>query len=187
MYATWKRAKNGGREHYYRCKPGNGSGGRFKGCGSTGVSMIRADAWAAEAFVAAVVSPDFAAALDRRRAELLADDMTAADLDEWRAELGELEQVMPTRFAPPDAKQRHAKLQRLVRDATARLLARPDLQAMADLPRSEGALRASWAAWSVAERRRWLRRVFDHITVLPATAQHRGSDVEARFAPAWKV
>ena len=187
MYATWKTARSGGRETYYRCKPGKGSGGRFRGCGSTGVSQDRADAWAAEAFVAAVVSDEFADALSRRQAELLAGDMTAEALDEMRAELGELEQVMPTRFAPPDARQRHARLQRQVREATAHLLAQPELQALVDLPRSEAKLRAAWDGWSVAERRAWLRRVVECIVVKPATAQGRASKVEARLDPRWKV
>ena len=51
----------------------------------------------------------------------------------------------------------------------------------------EAELRAAWDAWSVPERRLWLRRVLEHITVRPAAAQHRGSDVESRFAPVWKV
>jgi hypothetical protein len=38
----------------------------------------------------------------------------------------------------------------------------------------------------VAERRAWLRRILHHVTVLPADAHHRGSDVEARFDPQWK-
>jgi DNA invertase Pin-like site-specific DNA recombinase len=189
MYATWKKARSGGREHYYRCKPGNGSGGRFKGCGSTGIAQDRADAWAAEAFVAAVVSPDFADALGKRQAELLADDMSADLLDDMRREIDELELVMPTRFGTPEMKRRHDDLQRQVREATRRLMAQPELQALIDLPKSEAALRAAWDDWSVAERRAWLRRILHHVTVLPAPpdAHHRGSDVEARLDPQWKV
>jgi hypothetical protein len=66
-------------------------------------------------------------------------------------------------------------------------MAQPELQALYDLPKSEVKLRAVWAGWSVPERRVGLRRVVEHITVAPATAQHRGSDVEARFDPVWKV
>jgi hypothetical protein len=87
-------------------------------------------------------------------------------------------------------RRRRDELERLVREATARLMAQPDLQAMIDLPESEAALRALWAtepdgtpapgSWSVAERRAWLRRILHDVTVLPADAHHRGSDVEAR-------
>jgi hypothetical protein len=115
--------------------------------------------------------------------------MTAETLDEMRREIDELEQVMPTRFAPPGAKERHDDLQRQVREATARLMAQPELQALIDLPKSEAALRTAWDGWSVAERRAWLRRILHHITVLPAPpdAHHRGSDVKARLDPQWKV
>jgi 3-oxoacyl-[acyl-carrier protein] reductase len=43
--------------------------------------MGRADAWAEEMFIAAIVSPDFAQALSQRQAELLAGEVTAAELD----------------------------------------------------------------------------------------------------------
>jgi DNA invertase Pin-like site-specific DNA recombinase len=197
LYWTWKQARNGTREEYYRCKPGRGSGNRFHGCGSTGIAMARANVWAEEAFVAAVTSDDFVQALNRRQAELLAGDMTTDRLDDMRADIAELEQVLPTRYAPPDAAERLARLQRQVREATARLLAQPELQAMIDLPKSEAALRALWAtevdgtpapgSWSIGERRTWLRRVFSSITVKPATTPGRGSVVEDRLVPQWKV
>ncbi len=187
LYAAHKTGKTGVPQLVYRCKKATGSGGRFAGCGATVVSLARADAWAAEAFVAAVVSDDFAEALSRRQAELLAGELTAEQLDDWRTELAELSLVLPTRFGTEALRRRHADLQRMVREATARLLAQPDLQAMLDLPRSEAKLRARWAAWSVAERRAWLRRVLEHITVRPATTRSRGSDVDARLDPVWKV
>jgi hypothetical protein len=84
-------------------------------------------------------------------------------------------------------KQRHDQLQRMVREATARLMAQPELQALVDLPKSKAALRATWDGWSVAERRAWLRAILHHVRVLPADAHHRGSDVEARLDPQWKV
>ena len=53
----------------------------------------------------------------------------------------------------------------------------------------EAALQAAWDGWSMAERRAWLRAILHHVTVLPAPpdAHHRGSDVEARLDPQWKV
>jgi hypothetical protein len=97
--------------------------------------------------------------------------------------------VLPTRFAADVHRTRHAELQRLVRQATARLLQRPDLQALLDLPKAEAELRAAWEEWTVAERRVWLRRVLHHITVLPAPpgTHHRGSDVAARLDPTWRL
>jgi DNA invertase Pin-like site-specific DNA recombinase len=186
MYAATKVGKPGGPpQPVYRCK--RQSGGRFAGCGLTQVSAPRADAWVVEAFVAAVVSPDFAEALNRRQAELLADDVTAEDLDDWRAEIAELGQVLETRFGTAEMKRRRDDLQRLVREATARLMAQPDLQKLIDLPKSEAVLRAAWDGWSMSERRTWLRAILHHVTVLPADAHHRGSDVEARLDPQWRV
>ena len=187
LYAAHKTGRSGVPQLVYRCHQAAGSGGRHAGCGRTSVSLARAERWAAEAFVAAVCSEDFTDALNRRRAEVAATDVSAAQMDEWRAELDELAQVLGTRFGTADHRQRHAELQRLVEVATMRLLAQPELRALVDLPTSEARLRAAWDGWSIGERRLWLRRVLDHVTVLPAQAQHRGSDVEARFAPAWKV
>jgi DNA invertase Pin-like site-specific DNA recombinase len=185
LYAATKRGKPGAPpQAVYRCKKQNG--GRFDGCGKTQVSEVRADAWAEEAFLAAVVSDDFTQALNRRQAELLAGETTAEEQDEWRGEIADLEQVLPTRFGTEKMKRRHAQLRRLVDEATAQLMARPDLQALLDLPRSEDQLRAVWASWTVAERRAWLRRLVESIVVKPVTVR-RGpaTDVEARMDPRW--
>jgi DNA invertase Pin-like site-specific DNA recombinase len=187
LYAAHKTGKTGVPQLVYRCHQAAGSGGRHAGCGRTSVSAVRADAWATEAFLAAVAAPAFTEALNRRRAEVAATDVTAAQMDAWRAELDELAQVLGTRFGTADHRQRHAELERLVAQATTRLLAQPELQALVDLPQTEAKLRAAWEAWTVPERRLWLRRVLEHIAVEPATSQHRGSDVEARFRPVWKV
>jgi DNA invertase Pin-like site-specific DNA recombinase len=189
MYATKFQERNGSKRLVYKCKKSAGSGGRFAGCGRTVVQAARADAWTTEAFVAAVAAPEFTEALNRRRAELLADEVTLGQVEEWRQEIGELELVLPTRFAADVHRQRHEELQQLVRRATGGLMQRPDLQALLDLPKSEAMLRAAWDDWSVAERRQWLKRVLLHVTVLPAPpgTHHRGSDVGARLDPVWKV
>jgi DNA invertase Pin-like site-specific DNA recombinase len=187
MYAATKVGKPGGPpQAVYRCKAAAGSGGRFNGCGLTQVSETRADAWATEAFVAAMLSDDFADALNQRYAELLASDVTAEQLDDWRAEAAELGTVLETRFGTSEMRKRQAQLQRMVREATARLMAQPDLQALLDLPKSEAAVRAAWDGWTVPERRAWLRRVLDHIAVKPATGVGRGSDIAARLDPHWR-
>jgi DNA invertase Pin-like site-specific DNA recombinase len=186
LYLVHTRQRDGSKRKVYACRKA-GSGGRFIGCGSMIIAADRVDAWAEEAFIAAVVSEDFAQALSQRQAELLADEVTAAELDEWRAEMDELEQVMPTRFAPANAKQRHDELRRMVDQATAQLLAQPDLQALVELPKSEGKLRARWSSWSTAERRAWLRRLVERIEVKPATSRSRASSVEERLNPIWKL
>jgi DNA invertase Pin-like site-specific DNA recombinase len=171
----------------YRCRRAEGSGGRSRGCGKGNVSERAADRWAAEAFIAAVVAPEFTAALNQRQAELLAGEVTAQELDEWRAEIGELEQVLGTRFAADAHRTRHAKLLVLVRQATSQLMQRPDLKALLDLPKSEAKLRERWAGWTITERRTWLRRVLEYITVKPATTTGRGSDIGKRLEPRWRI
>jgi hypothetical protein len=99
-----------------------------------------------------------ATALNARRAALLASDTSVEQLDDWRAELADIEQVAGTRFYDETMRRRRDELQRLVREATGRLMQAPDLQAMLDLPRSEDALRAAWDGWTIGERRAWLRR-----------------------------
>jgi DNA invertase Pin-like site-specific DNA recombinase len=187
MYGTYRTRRDGSREDTYRCEAGKGSGGRHTGCGRVSVARSRADEWAREAFISVIVSPAFATALSQRQAEVLAGDITAAELDEYRAEIIELEQVLGTRFGTDDMRKRHGQLQKLVRDATARLLQRPDLQALIDLPKSEEALRRAWDRWSVAERRQWLKRVLDRIEVKPAVARGPGSSVAERLDPVWKT
>jgi len=185
MYATQQGGRNRAPQLVYKCRKATGSGGRYQGCGRSVVQARRADAWAEEMFVAAIVSEDFATALDQRQAELLAGDTTAEELDAMREEIQEMDLVQGTRFYTDQMKARHAELRRLVDRATAQIMAQPDLQALVDLPRSEDALRASWSRWSVAERRSWIRRLVARIEVMPATGHGEASDVESRFSPVW--
>jgi DNA invertase Pin-like site-specific DNA recombinase len=188
LYAAQKGGTGRPMQMVYRCKKAAGSGGRHAGCGSTVVSMARADSWAEEAFIAAAASEDFAKAVNRRQAELLAGEVTVSELDDWRKEIDELELVIPTRYGTEVHQQRHEQLQRMVHDATTRLLRRPDLQAMVDLPRTETKLRARWESWSVTERRVWLRRLLDRIEVKPATVvRGPATDVESRMSPVWRI
>jgi DNA invertase Pin-like site-specific DNA recombinase len=187
LYSARQVNRNRSPQRVYRCKPGTGSGGRFGGCGSTQVSEARADAYAEEMFIGAIVSPKFAQALDRRQAELAGDVATVQELDDWREEIQELELVQPTRWYDEEKRNRHAQLRRMVDQATTRLMAQPDLQALVDLPRSEQQLRARWSSWSISTRRSWLRRLVEKIDVMPATIKGRGSDVESRLEPIWKL
>ena len=171
----------------YRCRKATHSGGRSAGCGRLNISERAADYWATEGFIAAACSDDFARALAQRQAALLEGEATAEQLDDWRQEIADLGTVLGTRFGTEEHRRRRDELERIVRAATARLMAQPDLQAMIDLPKSETALRATWDGWTVPERRAWLRRVLNRITVKPATSPGRGSDIAARLDPDWKV
>jgi DNA invertase Pin-like site-specific DNA recombinase len=185
MYTS--RAHAGRSDLVYRCHSPAGSGGRRAGCGKVSVSMRRADEWTREVFVTAVAADEFADSLNARRAELLEGEVTVQQIDAWREEIGELEQVLGTRFAVDAHRARHTELQRLVRQATAGLLARPDLQALYDLPRSEDTLNARWDGWTVQEQRVWLKRVLSHVTCRPAPGVGRGYDVSKRLEPHWRL
>src|SRR4029453_1357355 len=149
------------------------------------VAVGLADDQARGMFISAIVSPVWAGALAQRQAELLAEDATAEDLDNWRAELEDLDQGQGTRFYTDTVAARHQELRRMTDQATARLMAQPDLQALVDLPRSEEQLRARWSSWSITERRSWLRRLVERIEVKPATSRSRASNVEDRLEPRW--
>jgi hypothetical protein len=156
-------------------------------CGKTQISEARADAWAQEMFIQAVIGPSFTEALNKRQAELLAGEVTVQELDNWREEIQDLDQVQPTRFYTEEMKRRHQELLREVKDATARLLAQPDLQKMIDLPRVEGQLRELWSSWDMATKRSWLRRLVHRIEVKPAVSRSRASVPEDRLSPIWKL
>jgi hypothetical protein len=187
-WRSFSDPRGGRRRENYVCVKA-GAGGRFHGCGSLTVAASRAEGWVRDAFIAAIVSEDFAQALDRRRAELLAGEVTLAQVEEWRQEIDDIETVLPTRFGTDDMRARRDELARLVRQATAGLLQRPDLQALVDLPKSEEKLMERWESWSTAERRQWIKRVFERVAVRPAPpgTHHRGSDVGARMEPVWRI
>jgi DNA invertase Pin-like site-specific DNA recombinase len=186
LYLIQTSQRDGSKRLVYACRKA-GMGGRFVGCGSTRIAAGRVDAWAEEMFIASIVSEDFAQALGRRQAELLAADVSAEDLDDWRAEIADLEQVQGTRYYSDKMSQRHQELNRMVDQATVQLMARPDLQEMINLPRSEAQLRNAWERWTTATRRTWLRRLVERIEVKSATAQGRASVVEERLVPIWKM
>jgi DNA invertase Pin-like site-specific DNA recombinase len=182
MYGA-RRTRQSGQEVVYRCEAGKGSGGRHSGCGGASVAADRADEWAEIMFITAVAGPEFAQALNRRQAELL-DTGTAEDLDAWRDELLDLEQVQGTRFYTDQMKRRHQELRRMTDQATARLMAQPDLQELMSLPRAEDELRAAWESWSLETRRTWIKRLVEKIVVAPAQGQGQATD---RLHPAWKI
>ncbi len=142
-----------------------------------------------EAFVVAVAGDGFARAIAARQAAVKMEGSSAEQLGADRDELGELEMILPTRYATAVHRARHGELRASVRAAEAALASLPEVGELASLPRTEQRLRAAWDAWTVAERRVWLRRVLRHVDVAPAPAgsHHRGSDVGARLDPSWKL
>jgi DNA invertase Pin-like site-specific DNA recombinase len=169
----------------YRCR-GAGDGGRFAGCGEVSVTMAGADEWMAEAFIAFACGPRFRETLEQRRAALLADDATPQAVDAWRVEMGELEAVLGTRFGVKDHERRYQELRRLVDRATEQLMARPELQELADLPESEEQLRSRWNGWDVERRRHYLKAVLEAIHVKPAVKGYRRAFDGNRLDPDWK-
>jgi len=173
----------------YRCERGSGSGGRFHGCGRISISLPRADRWARDAFIVAICGPPLAKRLTAQLETLHAGGPTPEQLAAEREELVELEIILGTRFGTLEHRRRAAELQACAAAAEDRMRAVPDLAALASLPRVEDELRAKWKGWTVPERRVWLKRMFDHVGVLPAPAgtHHRGSDIDKRLDPRWKA
>jgi DNA invertase Pin-like site-specific DNA recombinase len=184
MYAA-VRPRLGAKVLDYRCH--RSADGRERGCRKVSILADTADAWLAEAFVAAVLSERFTRALAARRATLLEGEATSEELDKWQAEISELETVLSTRFGTDQHQRRHDELQEKVKRAERRLLARPELQELMDIPRSEAGLRAAWDGWSVAERRKKLRLLLRSVKVKSIGRGSRGYDPGRRLVPDWKI
>jgi hypothetical protein len=187
MYVVYSSRTPTNQQTVYRCPKAKGSGGRSNGCGRVSVSERGADRWAGEAFIAAVAGPRLAQHVAARLEALHAGGPTPEELAREREELAELEQILPTRFATDQHRARHAELSARARQAEERMRQQPDLEALASLPRVESELRAAWEGWTVPERRVWLRRLLERITVKPSTQRGRGSDITKRLDPTWKV
>jgi len=184
MYAA-VRPRLGAKVLDYRCH--RGSDGRAPGCRKVSILADAAEEWLAEAFIAAVLSERFTQALDARRAALLEGQATSEELDAWQSEISELQTVLGTRFGTEPHKQRHDELQAKLKRAELRLLARPELQELMDLPRAEAELHAAWAGWDVAEQRKKLRLLFHSVTVRSIGRGRRGYDLGQRLVPDWKI
>jgi Enterobacteriaceae phage serine recombinase len=184
MYAA-VRPRRGAKVLDYRCH--RSADGRALGCRKVSILAHAAEGWLAEAFVAAVLSERFTQALNARRAALLEGEATSEELDAWQSEISELQTVLGTRFGTETHKRRHDELQAKVERAELRLLARPELQELMDLPRAEAELRAAWAGWDVAERRKKLRLLFHSVTVRSIGRGRRGYDLGQRLVLDWKI
>lgn len=184
MYAA-VRPRKGAKVLDYRCH--RSADGRAPGCRKVSILADAIETWLAEAFIAAVVSERFTQALNARRAALLEGEATSEELDAWQREIGELQTVLGTRFGTDEHQRRHDELQEQVKRAERRLLARPELQELMDLPRSEDELRAAWAGWDVAARREKLRLLLRSVTVRSIGRGRRGYDLGERLDPDWKI
>jgi len=176
----------------YRCRKAKGSGNRFHGCGGITVSLPKADGWALDAFIAATCGEGSQLPGHHVAAQLEAASAggpTPVELAREQEELDELRLILTTRFGTPEHRQRVAELKARAAAAEQRQRAQPDLAALASLPRTEANLRARWDAWTTPERRTWLRRVLEWITVsaAPPGTHHRGSDIGKRLDPKWRL
>lgn len=188
LYA--KHVTQAGRWQYV-CRKGAGSGGRFRGCGRIFVSLPKADDAVRDLFLAACCGEGsrLPAYVAEQAHALAQGGPTPGELAEQAAELAELQMILATRFATAEHRARAVQLEQAAAEAELRMRQAPDLAALASLPRTETALRRRWDAWTIAERRLWLKRVFLRIRVKPAPpgTHHRGSDVAGRLDPDWRI
>jgi DNA invertase Pin-like site-specific DNA recombinase len=166
----------------YHCKAGHG--GRFGGCGKVIISM-GADDEVRDRFIAEVASERFSQRLHAIQAAAIGDTSSAEQLTADRQELGELKQILSTRFATQDHRDRYAALSRHLREMEARLAVLPDLEDLEALPRAEDQLRAKWERWSVTERRQHLKLVLHFVLVKPLGSSGKRFD-GSRLVPVWK-
>jgi DNA invertase Pin-like site-specific DNA recombinase len=172
----------------YRCSKGYGAtkGGRRDGCGRTTVSVQMTDKWIADTIRTIVCGPRFTEALNARRAALLAGEATTQELDEWDAEISELQTILGTRFATEQHQARHDELQRRLRHAQIQLAARPELQQLMDFPRTQEAFKTAWDRWDTPERRTKIRLLLNKVTV-NAVGKKTGRFDPDRLDPDWKI
>jgi hypothetical protein len=183
MQVGKSRARTGPKRLSYRCPVG--VGGRPSGCGRVWIQENTADGLITEAIEAAVCGQRFTDALNARRASLLEGEATTEELDAWGAEIADLQTVLSTRFGTEEHQRRYDELQARVKRAERRLLARPELQELLDLPRSEAAFRDAWDNWTIPERRKRIKLLLRSVTVRAVGRGGRSS--ESRLVPEWKL
>ncbi len=184
-----------GRPHSYpysgllRCGH-KGCGGRMTGssrgasqkaygcerCDRTWITARPVEAFLDEAVIATLAGEEFAASLQQQmRAWAAEDPATAAQLAADRHELAELARLKGERnpktgrpwFTIEEWLIAKAPIEERIAQAEARLASKPDLAALADVADTEEEIRAQWARWSVEKKRRVLRAILEHVTVLP--------------------
>jgi len=183
MHVGKSRNRSGPKRLSYRCPVG--VGGRPSGCGRVWIQEDTADRLITEAIKKAVTGQQFTDALNARRSALLAGEATTEELDAWRDEITDLQTVLSTRFGTEEHQRRHDELQERVKRAERRLLARPELQELMDLPRTEAAFRNAWDNWTIPERRKRIKLLLRSVTVLAVGRGGRSS--YNRLVPDWKL
>jgi Enterobacteriaceae phage serine recombinase len=181
MYALQGRVR-GTKTVRYHCKAGHG--GRYHGCGKVSVSMA-ADDDVRDRFITEVASERFSERLRTIQAAAIGDAATAEQLAADRQELGELKQILGTRFATQQHRDRYADLSRHLREMEARLATLPDLEDLEALPRAEDQLLERWEQWSIAERRSNLKLVLHGVLCRPSDSSGKRLD-SSRLVPIWK-
>jgi DNA invertase Pin-like site-specific DNA recombinase len=182
MYTVVKKDRDGSRHTVYVCRIAYG--GRPSGCGKVSIRSEPVEAWISKAAMVAVCSERFTDMLNAKRSALLEGGPTSEQLADMEAELIELETILGTRYGD-QYRSRYEQLQQAVQEAHRRLLARPELQQLMDLPRTREAWQTAWDSWDVPERRKRLKLLLHKITV-KAVGKASGFD-PSRLVPDWRL
>jgi DNA invertase Pin-like site-specific DNA recombinase len=170
------RYKNG--RLAYACRTDAG------GCGGVVISALDLEHLITEGVIDALCGPRLARLL--AQAEYVETDRLArelADADRHLKALAELHgrgeiEMAEWLVAAGPVRQRRDVLRARVQEA-------PDAELLADLPRTEKELRATWEAKSVDWRRARVALVLNHVVV--RSAKKVGRSLEARVDPDWRV
>ncbi len=161
-----------------------------RGCGRTFITVEHVEPLMVEAFKIHVCGPGFAEAVGRRVKAAAEHDPTPAQLDADQRELKELARLKGEgRFTIGEWLALRDPIQARIREAEARLRARPDLRPLVDIPQVREELDAAWERWTPQERRRHLEVVVDYILVGPPK-RRRFFDpdrVAPPYGPVWRV
>src|SRR6266498_2350331 len=164
-------------------------------CDRTWITAAPVERFLDEAVITTLAGEEFAASLqEQMRAWAAEDPAAAAQLEADKRELAELARLKGERnpttgrpwFTIEEWLAVKAPIEERIAQAEARLAAKPDLAALADVADTEEEIRAQWARWSVEKKRRVLRAILEHVTVLPVGRGGR-HQAEDRLRPRWLV
>jgi len=165
-------------------------------CDRTWITAAPVERFLDEAVITTLAGEEFAASLqERMRAWAAEDPAAAAQLATDKRELAELARLKGERnpktgrpyFTIEEWLIAKAPIEERIAQAEARLAAKPDLAALADVAGTEDEVRQQWQGWwNVEKKRRVLRAILDHVTVLPVGRGGRHL-AEERLRPLWRV
>ncbi len=161
-------------------------------CDRTWITARPVERFLDEAVIATLAGEEFAASLaEQMRAWATEDPATAAQLEADRRELARLKGQRNPKTGRPwftieEWLIAKAPIEERIAAAEARLASKPDLAALADVADTEEEIRAQWGRWSVEKKRRVLRAILEHVTVLPVGRGGRHL-AENRLRPRWRV